>query len=170
MKRPSALLAALAALAAHTALAQPVGQGALRNGFDDPFFALSQEQPDCPEPAGPRVSEAELRAQAHRRAEKGTTCWLAGAADCAQSSAYRYDAGIADAIRADAELAQRLGGSSVWITVQGRVVYAEGCVRGEAQAAQLVQRLRAQPHVQQVIPLLRLEAGGRLPYRPLPGP
>ncbi|MBB2486176.1 hypothetical protein H5407_13215 [Mitsuaria sp. WAJ17] len=62
-----------------------------------------------------------------------------------------------------------LAGSSVWIMVQGRVVYAEGCVRDAAQAAALEQRLRALPHMQQVIPLLRLQAGQPPPYRVLPG-
>ena len=168
MKRPVPCLL-LGLLLAGAACAQPTEGEALRNWFDDPFLALSRDQAGCPEPAGPRVSEAERRTQAHRRAEKGTTCWLAGEPDCAQSSAYRYDAGIADAIRADATLGATLAGSSVWITVQGRVVYAEGCVRDAAQAEALEQRLRALPHVQQVIPLLRLQAGQRPPYRVFPG-
>lgn len=150
-----------------SARAQSPAPEALRNWFDDPFFALSSDQPDCPEPAGPRVSEAERRSQAHRRAEKGTTCWLAGEADCEQPSAYRYDAGIAAALRADAARLP-LAGSSIWITVQGRVVYAEGCARDAGQAESLAQQLRALPHVQQVIPLLRLKAGDRPPYRVLP--
>lgn len=168
MKRPVPLLL-LGLLLARAASAQPTAGEALRNWFNDPFFALRQDQADCPEPAGPRVTETERRAQAHRRAEKGTTCWLAGEPDCAQSSAYRYDAGIADAVQADAALGPALVGSSVWITVQGRVVYAEGCVRDAAQAEALEHRLRAQPHVQQVIPLLRLQASQRPPYRVVPG-
>ena len=167
MKRPLPPLL-LGLLLAGAACAQPTEGEALRNWFDDPFFALSQGLAGCPEPAGPRVTEAERRTQAHRRAEKGTTCWLAGEPDCAQHSAYRYDAGIADALRADAALTAALAGSSVWITVQGRVVYAEGCVRDAAQAEALEQRLRALPHVQQVIPLLRLRPEQAPPYRALP--
>jgi hypothetical protein len=48
------------------------------NGFDDPFFQIASAVPDCPPPAGPFVTEAEHRAEAHHRAEKGTSCWLAG--------------------------------------------------------------------------------------------
>ena len=168
MRRAGPLLL-LGLLLAGGSRAQAAEEETLRNGFDDPFFALSQDQAGCPEPAGPRVTEAERRIQAHRRAEKGTTCWLAGEPDCAQPSAYRYDAGIAEAIRSDATLGPTLAGSSVWITVQGRVVYAEGCARDATQAETLERRLRALPHVQQVIPLLRLQPDQRPPYRVFPG-
>src|SRR5690554_6479593 len=52
----------------------PQGAPELRNWFDDPFFQISSAIPDCPEPAGPFITEAERRAESHRRAEKGTTC------------------------------------------------------------------------------------------------
>lgn len=144
----------------------------LQNWFDDPFFQVSAARPDCPEPAGPRVTAAERQQQSHRRAEKGTTCWLAGEAGCERPNAFAYDRDIATAIRQalraqDALLVR----SSLWITVQGRVVYIEGCVAGAGQAAELEALIRAQPHVQQALALLRVDGlVAPLPYRRLPGP
>lgn len=71
----------------------------LQNWFDDPFFQVSAARPDCPEPAGPRVTAAERQQQSHRRAEKGTTCWLAGEAGCERPNAFAYGRDIATAIR-----------------------------------------------------------------------
>src|SRR5215213_9327654 len=87
---------ALALSAALAAGAQAAEE--LRNWFDDPFFQISSSVPDCPLPAGPFVSEADKRVQAHRRAEKGTTCWLAH--ECDRPNAYAYDQDIAAAFKA----------------------------------------------------------------------
>src|SRR5689334_25386475 len=70
----------------------------LRNWFHDPFFAITSAIRDCPLPAGPYITDAERRVQAHHRAERGTTCWLAKA--CDRPNAYAYDRDIADAIAA----------------------------------------------------------------------
>jgi hypothetical protein len=67
------------------------------------------------------------REQAHRRAEKGTTCWLAN--DCERPKAYAYDADIGQAIRAAFARTDAFADTTLWITVQGRVVYVEGCAR-----------------------------------------
>jgi len=92
----------------------------LRNWFDDPFFQVTRGLAPCPLPAGPFVDERGRREQAHRRAEKGTTCWLAG--ECDRSTAYAYDGEIA------ASIEQAFAGSDAFaasttlrITVQGRV-------------------------------------------------
>ena len=81
-------------LLALQALAEPER----RNWFDDPFFQVSSAIADCPLPAGPFITEAERRVQAHHRAEKGTSCWLAG--QCEGVSFYGEDAGIAAAFKA----------------------------------------------------------------------
>ena len=60
------------------------------NRFNDPFEAVSSDIADCPEPRGPRITAAEMRVQAHSRAERGTTCWLRG--ECSEPNAFRYDA------------------------------------------------------------------------------
>ncbi len=155
-----ALLAAALVVGSPGAAAQ-----ALRNAFDDPFFQISAGVPGCPEPAGPRVTEAERLAQSHRRAEKGTTCWLAQEAGCERASAYAYDHEIAEAIRRALGNDPRVVDTTLWVTVQGRVVYVEGCVARAAQGGELEQRIRELPHVQQALALVMTGANGRPPYR-----
>lgn len=160
MLRPACLAAALLAcgsVGAEEATPQ------LQNWFNDPFFAVSSAVPDCPEPAGPFSDAADRRVQAHRRAEKGTTCWLAGA--CDRPNAYAYDADIAAAIKAALAADQRFAASSsLWVTVQGRVVYIEGCIRAPTTAAALERFVRALPHVQQATAIVR-DGAGPPPYR-----
>ena len=144
----------------------PVAAGAeeLQNWFDDPFFQITSGVPDCPLPAGPFTSESDRRVQAHRRAEKGTTCWLAR--ECERPTAYAYDADIAAA--AQAALRQRnpfAADTSLWVTVQGRVVYIEGCARDAAAIPALEAFARAWPDVQQAIAIVRTDPATRAPYR-----
>lgn len=137
----------------------------LRNWFDDPFFPVTAEVPGCPEPAGPRVTEAERQGQSHRRAEKGTTCWLAGEDDCGRANAYAYDRDIAAEIRAAATPAEPFDHSSLWVTVQGRIVYVEGCVPQPDRAPALEAALRRLPHVQQAIAIVTTDPAADPPYR-----
>lgn len=141
----------------------PARSEELRNWFNDPFFQLTAAIPGCQEPAGPRVSAAERQAQSHRRAEKGTTCWLAQEQDCEHPSAYAYDSSIARSIQSMPLVAAQ--GTSLWVTVQGRVVYVEGCVAQEAQASQVEAAIRKLPHVQQVIAIVTASSNAVLPYR-----
>lgn len=143
---------------------------ALRNWFDDPFFQITSGMPGCPEPAGPRVGEAERLAQSHRRAEKGTTCWLAREDDCERASAFAYDREIAESIRRALAADDHFAGTTLWVTVQGRVVYVEGCIARDAQAGELEQRIRALPHVQQALAIVTLDAHASPPYRRLVEP
>jgi len=157
VKPPVVALAGLLALGAR---AEP-----LRNWFDDPFFPVTAAIPGCPEPAGPRVSEAQRRLQAHRRAEKGTTCWLAKEAGCDRSSAYAYDRDIAAAIETAMRSQAAFADSSLWVTVQGRVVYVEGCVRDAAQAPAIEAFVRGLPHVQQALAIVTASPRAQPPYK-----
>ncbi|MGM9483101.1 BON domain-containing protein [Roseateles sp. NT4] len=138
---------------------------AVLNRFNDPFEAVSSDIGDCPEPRGPRVTAAEARVQAHHRAERGTTCWLQG--ECSEPNAFRYDAGIAAALRERLRGAAATKPSSLWFTVQGRVVYLEGCVERTGQGAELEALARGLPNVQQALALVRVGRQGALPYRRL---
>ena len=153
--------AVLAACMLGAAAAAPAD--VLRNWFDDPFFAVSSAVADCPRPAGPFVDERERAVQSHHRAERGTTCWLAG--ECERPNAYAYDRDIADAARRALDGRPELAATSLWITVQGRIVFVEGCAADAAAVAAVEQRLRALPRVQQVLLLVRIGAGARVPYR-----
>ncbi len=136
----------------------------LANWFHDPFFQISADVAACPLPAGPYVSEREKRAQAHRRAEKGTTCWLAK--ECERPNAYAYDADIASAMRAMAQGHQRaLAGTTLWVTVQGRVVYVEGCVGAGVDIASIEALVRAVDFVQQATFIVSTDSARRPPYR-----
>jgi hypothetical protein len=98
-----------------------------RNWFNDPFFQVTNAVPRCPAPAGPFMTEAEKLEQTHHRAEKGTTCWLAG--KCSRPNSYAYDQDIAEALKSALTTRDPAPDSTLWVTVQGRVVYFEGCVR-----------------------------------------
>jgi len=136
--------------------------GELRNWFDDPFFQVSAAIADCPLPAGPFVDESSKHVQSHRRAEKGTTCWLAK--ECELPNAYAYDREIASAIQQSLATRNPFADTSLWLTVQGRVVYIEGCVNRESQVAEVETFVRAMPHVQQAIAIVRVDPKGSPPY------
>ena len=158
--RRSAVVLPLAALAAG---APALADDELRNWFDDPFFQITAAVPDCPLPAGPFVDEADKRIQSHHRAEKGTTCWLAK--ECDRPNAYAYDADIASALSAAVRERHPFADTTLWVTVQGRVVYIEGCVARPEQEAEIEAFVRALPHMQQAMAIVRTEPSGRVPYR-----
>jgi hypothetical protein len=126
-----------------------------QNWFNDPFFQISAADPTCPEPAGPFVDEESKKRQSHHRSEKGTTCWLAG--ECERPKAYLYDADIAEGIQKSLRQTSAFRQSTLWITVQGRVVYIEGCARYRGTIDQLEARLRAVKHVQQTSSNVRID-------------
>lgn len=75
----------------------------LRNRGHDPFFQISSAIPGCPEPAGPRVGEAEWKRESHHRIEHGNHCWVEGR--CRLPNAFAYDEEIADSTRRRAAMA-----------------------------------------------------------------
>ncbi len=139
-----------------------------RNWFDDPFFQIANALPDCPVPAGPLITEDERRVQSHHRAERGTTCWLAG--QCDRSSFYAYDADIADAIKAALKASNPFARATLWVTVQGRVVYIEGCVPDQAMEPALEAFAKRVAGVEQSIATVFVKGTSRPPYRLLRAP
>lgn len=141
-----------------------------KNWYNDPFFALSQDVRGCPLPLGPLMTKAEAEDDAHYRVERGTTCWLAH--KCTKPNSYLYDAPIADAIRAyfKGSAAHSLAGTSVWITVQRRFVYAEGCAPASFDRQTLQRELEAIPDVEQVFMRVTDTLNGPLPYKTLAAP
>ena len=145
---------------------QPVPER--RNWFNDPFFQISNALPDCPVPVGPLITEDERRVQSHHRAEKGTTCWLAG--QCERPNFYAHDADIAAAIKAALTASNPYTRTTLWVTVQGRVVYIEGCVPDPATAPALESFVRVVPGVQQAIAAVFVRGEAPPPYRLLSAP
>jgi hypothetical protein len=161
MRPPRLAVAATAALVLAAAPARPrADDERLLNPFGDPFVQATDGRA-CPAPLGPAYSEAERRAETHSRAERGTTCWLAGL--CAEPNAYRYDAANATAavraLRDDAALVR----SAIWVTAQRRFIYLEGCVASLDEALRAEAVVKALPEVERVIPALALP-GERTPY------
>jgi hypothetical protein len=134
----------------------------LQKWFNHPFFQTSSAVLDCPVPAGPFTSEQDRRVQAHRRAEKGTTCWLAR--ECDRPNAYVYDPDIALAFKAAALEHPSFANTTLWVTVQGRVVYLEGCVQQASQAVALEAFAMKVPNVQRAIAIVRSDPATRAPY------
>jgi hypothetical protein len=136
-----------------------------KNWYNDPFFALSSAIRACPLPLGPLMTKTEADDDAHYRVERGTTCWLAH--KCSKPNSYLYDADIAAAIRQHMQGDAMLAGTSVWITVQRRFVYAEGCVPAGFDSAALERRLGAIADVEQVFVRVTSDPRGALPYKTL---
>ena len=140
-----------------------------RNWFDDPFFQVTTRVPGCPVPAGPFLTEAEERVQSHGRAERGTTCWLAG--KCEQPNSYAYDKDIAQAVQQAFHTRKPAPQSSLWVTVQRRVVFVEGCVNEAGAGPKIEAMIRAVPDVERAIAIVYVKRPGRRPnYKPLNAP
>jgi hypothetical protein len=145
MRRAAVLLAlvALPALADDTLKLNP---------FDDPFLVATEGGPACPAPLGPAYTDAQIREQSHHRAERGTSCWLAGR--CAEPNAYRNDPVVAQAVVRALRSQPALADTRIWVTVQRAFVTLEGCVGSVAQARLAEETARRLEGVQLVLPTL----------------
>jgi BON domain len=159
MRATAVAAAAALLLGAAPGRAQDAGERLL-NPFGDPFLPATSGRP-CPAPLGPAYTETERRVEAHSRAERGTTCWLAGL--CAEPNAYRYDAANAAAAVAALRADPTLADSAIWVTAQRRFIYLEGCAADAAQAARAEAVVKALGEVERVLPALAVP-GERAPY------
>ena len=161
VERAIAVLGAVLCMAGAAAHANE----ALKNWFSDPFFQVRSAQAGCPEPLGPRMTEADMRKDAHARVERGTRCWLAG--QCTKANAYHYDAAIAEAVRERFRAPRVLPNATLWVTVQRRFVFVEGCAGERDAAGRIARLLRDVPDVERVIVDVARDPRGPLPYRAL---
>ncbi len=156
----------LSVIALVIALSPPcfsAGDAVRENWFNDPFFQISNAVPDCPTPVGPYATEKERLANAHHRAERGTTCWLVG--KCDRPTSYAYDQDIAGAFRARLEEDNRFAASTtLWVTVQGRVVYIEGCGNDPGVVRELERYAMALPYVEMAVAHVRTDPAALPPY------
>jgi hypothetical protein len=137
----------------------------LRNWFDDPYFQVRDGVGRCPVPRGPYTTEAEMRRESHSRAERGTSCWLAK--QCTKQNSYLYDPGIAAAVRGRFAATAGLRDSSLWVTVQRRIVWIEGCVPSTYRDGTLESLLRDTEDVERIIVNVTSSPRGKPPYRTL---
>lgn len=132
-----------------------------QNWFNDPFFRISNEIANCPMPRGPYTTEKQRLAEAHHRAERGTTCWLVG--KCDRPTSYDYDEDIAVAIKQSVARDNPFPLSTLWGTVQGRVVYVQGCASNKI-AVQVEKYLMDQPYVEIAVAKIMTTSDSEAPY------
>lgn len=152
---------ALSLLTLSTAYAD-ADPAARSNVFNDPFVQASSGLPACPVPQGPLLTQAETRAQAHGRVERGTTCYEYGR--CRLPNAYLYDAEIVPRVARFIARSERFANSSVWLLGQRRWVFLKGCVPSAAMARYLVHEVRLIDDVEAVIDELMVGTTGKPPY------
>lgn len=139
----------------------------IQNWFHDPFFQISNAVPNCPMPAGPFVTEKERTAGAHHRAERGTTCWLVG--KCDRPTSYAYDQDIASAFKNALKGSNAFSKSTLWVTVQGRVVYIEGCAEDRRLGRKVETFTMTLPYVELAVAKIRVDPLAQPPYTLLKG-
>ena len=127
--------------------------------FNDPFLQVTGAIADCPEPAGPLITEAEKRAQSHARSERGTSCFRSGR--CRLANSYLYDREIIPRVRQAIIADGRFAQTSVWVEGQRRWVWLKGCVRQPAQAEALEKLVRGIDDVEAVVNQLEVKKPAR---------
>jgi hypothetical protein len=157
-----ARLFAVLVVAALPCLARAQAAEPRTNAFDDPFVQATHALRPCPPAEPPLVTAAEARAQAHGRAERGTTCHYYGR--CRLPNAYLYDKEIVPRVVRFIQLDERFAQSTIWVLGQRRWVYLKGCVASAEQAAQLEHEVRLIDDVEAVIDELMVGSDGKPPY------
>lgn len=111
----------------------------------DPFTQATDGYASCPSVKPAVLTEQEMRVQAHGRAERGTSCCLAGTCEC--GGAYKRDPEINDRVVAAIRGEKRLRDTSVSVTTMRKFVTLQGCVRTTAQRKALERLVKRQPDV-----------------------
>ena len=133
------------------------------NPFDDPFVAVTDGLPGCPTPEVPVLTEEQFRAEAHDRAQRGVSCWMAGR--CRLHNAYLYDREIIPRVRLALTASGRFSGTSVWALGQRRFVWLKGCVATPEQATEMERIVRNIDDVEGVQNQLMVGTQGQPPYQ-----
>jgi hypothetical protein len=123
------------------------------NRGDDPFIHASSAVAPCAAPRGPFETQQEWLDDAHYRIERGNSCWIAGR--CRLSNSYDYDKEIAESVTRrlnslNASLQWREK-TSLWLTIQRRFIYLDGCVSPDFDRAHFVSALGETADVERVI-------------------
>ena len=156
-----------AAMAQGVAPASAASSGRTNHG-NDPFFQVSQAVNGCPVPLGPLETEAQWLREGHWRIERGNSCWWEGR--CRLSNGYLYDKEIEEALR------RRLNNiepathwreqTSLWIVLQRRFIYVQGCVDAGFDKARFIAELTKTADVERVIDETTSDPSSpQVPYR-----
>ncbi|MFZ6658407.1 BON domain-containing protein [Undibacterium sp. TJN19] len=125
------------------------------NYFNDPFLQVTKAISDCPEPVAPMLTMAQVKAEAHSRIERGTSCYQSG--QCRLPNAYLYDKEIVPRVQRAIEADGRFTDSSIWVEGQRRFVWLKGCVRSATVSEELEKLVRNLDDVQGVVNQLLLK-------------
>jgi hypothetical protein len=139
-RKGSTLCAAAILIATAIASSAVVAADERRNWFETPFGQALEGAPYCPPPEGPLLTESEMRAQAHGRIERGTSCWLAK--KCEDSNAFRRDPEIQSRVITTLRAAPMFAASSVWVTTERRWITLQGCLSAASLRALLIETVR----------------------------
>jgi BON domain len=126
-------------------LASHAGAQAPSSYLLDPFAQATRGDDRCPAVMAPVLDEQQMRAQAHSRAERGTSCCLAGTCEC--GGPYKHDTEINDRVVAAIGSDKRFRDTAVWVTTTRGFVTLQGCVRNLAQKAALGHAVKRLPGV-----------------------
>ncbi len=138
-------------------------QDARRNPFDDPFVVVTNGLAGCPRAEAPLLTEEQIRNEAHDRAQRGTSCWLAGR--CRLHNAYLYDKEIVPRVVKAVQADGRHSDTSVWALGQRRWVWLKGCVSRPEQRDALERLVRGIDDVEGVVNEMMVGTGGKPPYK-----
>jgi hypothetical protein len=111
----------------------------------DPFAQATDGYPGCPAAKPPILTEQEMRATAHQRVERGTSCCLAGTCEC--GGAYKRDPEINERVIAAIRSDRRFRDTSLWVTTTRKFVTLQGCVRSVVQKKTLASMVKRQQDV-----------------------
>jgi hypothetical protein len=137
-----------------------------RNAFDDPFLQVTSAIPNCPVPRPPGYTEAQVREEAHVRAQHGTSCYLSGR--CRLPNSYLYDKEIIPRVQQYIRRDGRFDDTSVWVQGERRIVKLMGCVRTREQAQEMERTVLLVDDVMGVVNDLMVETRGKPKYERVP--
>jgi hypothetical protein len=123
--------------------------------FDDPALQVTSAIAGCPTHEQPPLTPAQIQAEAHSRAERGTRCYQSGR--CRLPNAYLYDKEIIPRVRQAILADGRFVDTSVRVEGQRRWVWLQGCVRTRAQATALERLVGEIDDVERVIDDLQIK-------------
>ena len=139
-----------------------------QNYFDDPFVQVTSSVAGCPAPEGPLKTQAEVRAEAHVRAQHGGSCYRAGR--CRLSNSYLYDKELIPRVVIYLRQDGRFDDTSVWVLGERRLVTLMGCVQSEEQSQAMERAVTLVDDVMVVINYLMVGATGQPRYKTLKSP
>ncbi|MEP6792169.1 MAG: BON domain-containing protein [Ramlibacter sp.] len=139
-----------------------------QNYFNDPLIQVTSAIPGCPAPAPPAMTEEELRAAAHVRAQHGGSCFRAGR--CRLPDSYLYDREIIPRVKLYLSQDSRFDDTTVWALGERRLVTLMGCVKSQEQALAMERAVLLVDDVMGVINELMVGTAGAPRYKTTKAP